>query len=457
MILPKQQLHLFQARTMKLTATTLLLIPILLLAAKAQPVPEIDILSPDGGEQFTGGSTISVVWTGLPSDEAVDLSVTCDGGATWETIAENVLGPRYLWQIPERDMGATCRLRVTATNLRAKEPRFVREFTGHRGNVNSVDIDPSGKWLVTGGADKKLIMRKIATGDVEWSIDAHESLVILVRFSRDGKRVVSASVDGTARVWDAEDGKLLYTLGSDRGVVWPADFSPDGNVVAVGNGDGSISWYDVSDWSKPGIGRPLRSSKVHESDVRYLEFSRDGRQIFASSTDGTGTIVNARNGEVIQRFDHGGGTANVIQVSHDGTIAVTIGYDGNTKFWNAETGELIRSKRYHEGARGSEVRISPDGSMISAAGYNGTTPIVNLDGEILFNVPGKRDGAIRSAFTPDSRFVAISHFNGTVSFWELTSPVLAYSDSEWRIEVCNQLDTSVEELDEIFERNLDLW
>ena len=52
-------------------------------------------------------------------------------------------------------------------------------------------------------------------------------------FSLDGKRVVTASEDNTARVWDAESGRTLATLTGHQGFVNSAVFSPDGKRVVT--------------------------------------------------------------------------------------------------------------------------------------------------------------------------------------------------------------------------------
>jgi WD40 repeat protein len=58
-------------------------------------------------------------------------------------------------------------------------------------------------------------------------------------FSADGKRIVTASDDETARVWDAESGEEILTLAGHKGAVLLAVFSPDGQRVATGSADGT--------------------------------------------------------------------------------------------------------------------------------------------------------------------------------------------------------------------------
>ncbi len=56
-------------------------------------------------------------------------------------------------------------------------------------------------------------------------------------FNSDGSRIVTASNDKTARIWDAKSGALLITLGDHGGMVTSASFSPDGTKVATSSSD----------------------------------------------------------------------------------------------------------------------------------------------------------------------------------------------------------------------------
>jgi WD40 repeat protein len=74
----------------------------------------------------------------------------------------------------------------------------------------------------------------------------HEGFVFSAAFSRDGKRIVTASSDKTARLWDAESGKQIGTpLVGHEGAVFSAAFNPDGKRVVTASSDKTARLWAV--------------------------------------------------------------------------------------------------------------------------------------------------------------------------------------------------------------------
>ena len=115
----------------------------------------------------------------------------------------------------------------------------------------------------------------------ERTLAGHERIVWCAAFSPDGRRIVTASHDGTARVWDSSIGGELAVLKGHRGSVYSASFSPDGKTIVTASEDATARVWDSAD------GRELAALKAHTGLLNCASFSPDGKQIVTASYDGT--------------------------------------------------------------------------------------------------------------------------------------------------------------------------
>ena len=75
--------------------------------------------------------------------------------------------------------------------------------------VNSAQFSPDGQRVVTASDDKTARLWDAASGKPIGEPMKHEDVVNSAQFSPDGQRVVTASEDKTARLWDAASGKPI--------------------------------------------------------------------------------------------------------------------------------------------------------------------------------------------------------------------------------------------------------
>jgi len=160
----------------------------------------------------------------------------------------------------------------------------------------------------------------------------HDDSVLSVSFSPDGKYVVSASLDHTARVWEAATGKEIARMTHDD-TVYSAAFSPDGRYVVSASLDHTARvWEAVT-------GKEI-ARMTHDSKVYLVAFSPDGKYVVSGSSDKTARVWVAATGKEIARMTHDGLVYPVV-FSPDGRYVVSGSYDHTARVWVAATGTEV--------------------------------------------------------------------------------------------------------------------
>ncbi len=137
----------------------------------------------------------------------------------------------------------------------------------------------------------------------------------LARFSPDGHVVVSGGIDGVGRVHDVATGRLIATLVGHAQPITALDFSPDGTRLVTASGDRTARIWNPRSWSgsRDGESTASWSSEVtlvgHKAWLLWAEFSPDGTLVLTCGYDRTARIWDAQTGECL-----------VTQVGHEGTV-----------------------------------------------------------------------------------------------------------------------------------------
>ena len=146
--------------------------------------------------------------------------------------------------------------------------------------------------------------------------------------SPDGRRAVSASVDGRVRIWNLRTGRPVLTVTAHRGNARAARFSPDGRAVASGGADGKLVVIDVS------TGRRHVVVRNSNGVALRIAYSRDGNRIAAGYTDGTIRIAATRGSRPVRVLRASRSGVFGVALSDDGARVAGAGLDGAVWVWD---------------------------------------------------------------------------------------------------------------------------
>jgi WD40 repeat protein/serine/threonine protein kinase/tetratricopeptide (TPR) repeat protein len=294
---------------------------------------------------------------------------------------------------------------------------------GHEGDVVFATYSPDGHVLASCGKDKVVRLWDVASRAVRQTLRGHREMVFAVVFSPDGNQLASASHDGTVILWDRKDGRALRTFAGHGGPVLGVAYHPDGRRVASAGGDDPTSNSrgdcSIRIWDAV-TGKELLRLEGHETQVRWVTFSPDGRWLASSGHyDGKVRLWDSETGQPLRTFDTGTGGAGVLAFSPDGrALATATQYGGSVKVWNADDGSERVTLRGHSGSVWG-VAFSPDGRRIASTGTDRSVRVWDAaSGQELLRLDGHTGFTTSAAFRPDGLQLASTSHDRTLRIWD---------------------------------------
>jgi WD40 repeat protein len=130
-------------------------------------------------------------------------------------------------------------------------------------------FSPDGRWLAVCGDDPSPMAQlanlprvvNTQTGATAFKLQGHTKEVTSIAFSPDGRRLLTGSRDGTARLWDAANGTLSRIFDQPPMDISAAAFSADGNSIILGCVNGDVYVMDVQERSPAkSAGQPSKAA-----------------------------------------------------------------------------------------------------------------------------------------------------------------------------------------------------
>ncbi|KAI8905273.1 WD40-repeat-containing domain protein [Powellomyces hirtus] len=246
----------------------------------------------------------------------------------------------------------------------------VHKFDAHAGPVHAVKYSQDGKYVLTAGSDRRVRLWNPETGLAIKSYEAHGKAVLALAVppaGADNSRFATGSEDRSVFVWDVGTGRPLRRFTGHHQRVNAVAFNAEGTVVVSGSYDASVRVWDCRAANARLPIQILGDAKDSVESVQVMQ-----HEILTGSVDGSVRIYDVRMGDLVT--DRVGHPVTSATFSGDKNCILVSSLDSTVRLFDKENGELLSS---YQGHTNREYRI--------------TSTLSNTDAHVI---TGSEDGRI---------------------------------------------------------------
>lgn len=279
---------------------------------------------------------------------------------------------------------------------------------GHRGALTAAAISDDGNFVATGSIDKLIIVWNAYDGKLLFSLTEHSDRITDLHFSKDNTRLISASNDNNAIIYDAETGRPLQYLNHNAPIVY-ANFSPEGTFAITVTNDGFVHIWN----SQSQVGYFQTIAK----HITSASLTSDGSLIVIGDDNGWVKIYDLQGKEILA-FQ----LADALNPSHNNTI-------------NAEE---VKINRISFTQKSDLMSVSTNyGTVVYA--FNPQTFITSSAIANIQKINEKEYKGFVMAVNPQSHEVPIGVTKTVLAPYQLGLALIEQKEYELAIKVLNQI------------------
>jgi WD40 repeat protein len=301
--------------------------------------------------------------------------------------------------------------------------RFVGRLLGHTGIVRTAAFNHDGRKVVTASDDGTARVWNALTGQEVIALPHPGQRVLQASYSPEGLTVLTVCTDGVIRGWDPRTGEVDFKLDPPGETLYQrATYNPDGNLIVFVRQIGPNKTF-------AGIHAPMQlnhsfSGIELDSTVRDARYSPNGNTVAVALASGvaqtwTWSTIGS-SWRLMREFRGHKGQVCSANFSPDGARVITASYDGTARVWDAATSTELMQLGGHTGVVWKAI-YSPDGGWIVTAGEDSTMRVWDAaTGEPLRVLDGHDDAVYTVNFAPGGCVLVTASADKTARVWDLS-------------------------------------
>lgn len=238
---------------------------------------------------------------------------------------------------------------------------------------------------------------------------SHKEKIQAVSYSPDGRLILTASWDNTAKLWDAGTGILLRNITAHTKQVDEAYFSPDGSMFYTRGWDSRVIIWETA------TGRMIHDVSFGDISPINAEWSPDGTKIVVATMSNIALLLDPLTGLCTDTLGGHSGTVEKARYSPDGRHILTIGWDKTAGLWS--TADFRQFIRLQTGFGWPvDAGFSPDSKYFYVSSNDGNFQLwETATVKLVASFKGRTEGGNSAVFSPDSKWLATADDGDTIS------------------------------------------
>jgi WD40 repeat protein len=316
-----------------------------------------------------------------------------------------------------RDLDARLPAESVFLRVRHAASRDGAALDGHTDGVITCTVTPDGRRVISASNDGTLKVWDLEARRVIATLDGHTDGVLACAITPDGRHAISTSADRTLKVWDLDARRVVTTFNGHLDWVRTCAVTPDGRCVISASDDCTLKVWSLD------TGRIVATLADHEHWVIGCAMTPDGRHMVSASYDGTLKVWDLDARHVVATLAGHSDGVLACAVTPDGQRVISASDDCTLRVWDLAGCLLATLEGHTAGVRACAV--TPDGRRVVSASYDRTLKVWDLDdGRLVATLEGHADGVRGCAVTPDGRRVVSASDDCTLKLWDLDTGVV---------------------------------